>query len=281
MFTEVTNETEKIRVDNFRKVEHEDFSDRPAFESKKSFARTDFSDKDIDLIFGSITDNIIKPAYTNKTDSPLENVSTEIFHKPNEISTEVTQNSFSFIFQLHNKYILAQIKSGLMIIDQHVAHERILYEKAMKRLDTDLPFTQQLLFSITQELDPGTFALLKEVEPYLKKLGYALKFSTKNKITIEGVPDDIKPGFEEKILMEILDEYLINQREKELETRDNIAKSYSCKTAIKAGDKLSESEMKLLIDKLFATSMPYVCPHGRPIVVKISLNEFDRRFGRT
>ena len=58
-------------------------------------------------------------------------------------------------------------------------------------------------------------------------------------------------------------------------------KSYSCKTAIKAGDKLNEKEMRLLIDQLFATSMPYVCPHGRPIVIKISLEEFDRRFGRT
>ena len=60
-----------------------------------------------------------------------------------------------------------------------------------------------------------------------------------------------------------------------------IAKSYSCHTAIKSGDKLSEREMRLLIDQLFATSMPYVCPHGRPIVIKISLDEFDRRFGRT
>jgi DNA mismatch repair protein MutL len=60
-----------------------------------------------------------------------------------------------------------------------------------------------------------------------------------------------------------------------------MAAAYSCKAAIKAGDKLSEEEMRLLIDQLFATSMPYVCPHGRPIVVKISLDEFDRRFGRT
>ena len=71
------------------------------------------------------------------------------------------------------------------------------------------------------------------------------------------------------------------QIEKQLEVRDNLAKSFSCKTAIKAGDKLSEHEMRLLVDQLFATSMPYVCPHGRPIVVKIPLTEFDKRFGRT
>jgi DNA mismatch repair protein MutL len=85
----------------------------------------------------------------------------------------------------------------------------------------------------------------------------------------------------EKVLLEILEEYTNNQSEKDYKEKDNIAKSYSCKTAVKAGDKLNEKEMRLLIDQLFATSMPYVCPHGRPIVVKISLNEFDRRFGRT
>jgi len=63
--------------------------------------------------------------------------------------------------------------------------------------------------------------------------------------------------------------------------RDNIAKSYSCKAAIKAGDPLTEQEMRNLIDQLFATQMPYVCPHGRPVVLKIPLDELDRRFGRT
>jgi DNA mismatch repair protein MutL len=282
MFTEITNETEKLGVDNFRRSDREDFSDRPSFERKISYARTDFSDKDIDLIFSSVSGDIVKPGPDSKTESPLErSLTTEILHKPNEKSDELTRNSVSFIIQLHNKYILSQIKSGLMIIDQHVAHERILYEKAMMRFETDLPFSQQLLFAHTLEPGPGTLALIKEIEPYLRKLGFALKFAGKSKIIIEGVPDDIKPGSEEKILLDIVDEYSNNQREKQLETRDNLAKSYSCKTAIKAGDKLSENEMKLLIDQLFATSMPYVCPHGRPVVVKISLNEFDRRFGRT
>ena len=66
-----------------------------------------------------------------------------------------------------------------------------------------------------------------------------------------------------------------------MEVRDNLAKSFSCKAAIKAGDKLNEKEIRILVDKLFATSMPYVCPHGRPIVIKIPIEEFDRRFGRT
>lgn len=115
---------------------------------------------------------------------------------------------------------------------------------------------------------------------HLSKLGFQIKYKSKDTVVIEGVPDDVKKGNEEKVLTEILEEYVTNQREKNLEAKDNIAKSYSCKAAIKAGDKLEDREMRLLIDKLFATSMPYVCPHGRPIVVKIALDEFDRRFGR-
>jgi DNA mismatch repair protein MutL len=168
-----------------------------------------------------------------------------------------------------------------MIIDQHVAHERVLYEKALERLEVNLPFSQQLLFPKTVEIDPGSFALLKEINPYLVKLGFSLKFFSKNTVIIEGVPDDVKNGSEEKILKEVIEEYAVNEREKKLDKRDNIAKSYSCKAAIKAGDRLSDREMRLLIDQLFGTTMPYVCPHGRPILVKISLDEFDRRFGRT
>jgi len=279
-FNETTAETEKLRVDNFMRSSKDDFSDRPVFE-RASVARTDFSDKDIDLIFSSITEDSTRAKIHGDVISPLEKQITEIPHVPQTYTPETTADESTPIFQLHNKYILSQIKSGLMIIDQHVAHERILYEKALKRFEVNLPFSQQLLFSRSLELDPAAFSLTKELEPYLTKLGFEIKFSSKNKVTIEGVPDDIKAGSEEKVLLEILDEYVINEREKHLETRDNIAKSYSCKTAIKAGDKLSENEMRLLIDQLFATSMPYVCPHGRPIVVKISISEFDRRFGRT
>ncbi len=200
--------------------------------------------------------------------------------KATDSSLEKSEES-PFIIQLHNKYILSQIKSGLMIIDQHVAHERILYEKALNRMETDIPFSQQLLFPKKIKTDPARFSLSKELEPYLSRLGFQLKFLAKETIKIEGVPDDIKKGNEEQILFELLEEYSNNQREKHLEQKDNLAKSYSCKTAIKAGDKLDERAMRLLIDQLFATSMPYVCPHGRPIVIKIPLNEFDRRFGRT
>lgn len=281
-FNDVNDETEKLKFNPFNKVNTNDFSDRPTF-SRTDTGGKRISDSEIDLIFSSIPDNIVTRTEDDKRELPFEKkVNREVYHEVPEEGKETTSGEDSpFIIQLHNKYILSQIKSGLMIIDQHVAHERILYEKAMKRFDANMPFSQQLLFPRKMELDPGTYGIVKELYPYLSKLGFAIKFSPKNFITIEGVPEDVKAGSEEKILVDLIDEYLTNQREKKLEDRDNIAKSYSCKTAIKAGDKLSDSEMRLLIDQLFATSMPYVCPHGRPILVKISLDEFDRRFGRT
>jgi DNA mismatch repair protein MutL len=280
-FNDVTDETEKLKFDPFNKVKRDDFSDRPSFGRNDTGGRR-ISDSDIDRIFSSIPDNIVTRAEGDSRELPFDKkINREVFHETPVERKESTDEEFPFIIQLHNKYILSQIKSGLMIIDQHVAHERILYEKVLKRFDANMPFSQQLLFPRRMELDPGTYGIVKELYPYLSKLGFAIKFSSKNFITIDGVPEDVVAGSEEKILIELIDEYLANQREEKLEERDNIAKSYSCKAAIKAGDKLTDREMRLLIDQLFATSMPYVCPHGRPILVKISLDEFDRRFGRT
>lgn len=291
---------EKLHFDDFRRTEKNDFEDRPNFQNTSQRADampnapqamrgsrgSDFSDRDIDMLFNSLNTEIRKTAPEEAVEHPFSQTENrEVYHsvspgRPEDEAQDLKVFS-SFIIQLHNKYILSQIKSGLMIIDQHVAHERILYEKALKSFNADLPFSQQLLFSQSITVDAGDYALLKELRPYLTKLGFEIKFFSKNTVVIDGVPQDVKLGTEEKILLEIVDEYKRNQREKHLEERDNLAKSFSCKTAIKAGDRLSEKEMRLLVDQLFATSMPYVCPHGRPIIIKIPLEEFDKRFGRT
>ena len=279
-FTDSNNGDEKLAFNPFQSVKQNDFSDRPLFSSRERRERTSVTDEEIDLVFGDLKKNILPSpisGFNAESDEKILSSDSES-HLEKSASTD---SETTFLIQLHNKYILSQIKSGLMIIDQHVAHERILYEKALSRLETNLPFSQQLLFPIKLQFDLASYEILKELDQMISKLGFKLKYLPKNYILIEGVPDDIKSGSEEKILKEFISEYLANQSQKHLEEKDNIAKSYSCKAAIKAGDKLSEKEMRLLIDQLFATSMPYVCPHGRPIVIKISLEEFDRRFGRT
>lgn len=273
---------ERLTVQNYTKAERNDFSDRPFV--KKEEKKISFSDKEIDLIFGSLDASIDKSKVDSNKILPFdEDSKSEESKKIFQVKPSVqSEGSSGFLVQLHNKYILSQIKSGLMIVDQHVAHERVLYEKALNLFEANFPFSQQLLFPKTIEVDPATYKILKEIYPSLVKLGFELKFFSKNAIVIDGVPQEVKTGSEEEILLEMVDEYLLNINEKKIsDENDNLAKSFSCKAAIKAGDKLNEKEMRLLIDQLFATSMPYVCPHGRPIVVKISVDEFDRRFGRT
>lgn len=276
-------EVSKLSFDAFKRTEKQDFNDRPFTNTngtqKPQYEKTPrISDEAIDLLFSSLSSGKSSIVPDQPVDHPFREIEGRERTVPDK---NIDQSQSTFIIQLHNKYILSQIRSGLMIIDQHVAHERILYEKALRAFEANLPFSQQLLFSQTLSVDPGDFQLLKELHPFLNKLGFEIKFFSKNTVVIDGVPQDVKLGTEEKILIEILDEYKKNQREKSLETRDNLAKSFSCKAAIKAGDKLNEKEMHLLVDQLFATSVPYSCPHGRPVVIKIPLEEFDRRFGRT
>ncbi len=185
------------------------------------------------------------------------------------------------LWQLHNKYIFSQIKSGLMIVDQHVAHERILYERALRSMEDNHPNSQQLLFPQHIDLLPRELALVRDILPELEKIGFQLRFFGGMSLIIDGIPADVRTGREEVILREVLEGYEESGETKPGPTRDNIAATFACKAAIKAGDKLSQEEMHVLIEQLFETQMPYVCPHGRPIVIKLAIDELDRRFGRS
>ncbi len=215
------SEAEKLRFNNYKRLEKNDFSDRPFKQretERKTAANIKFSDEDIDLIFSSITSDLKKPGDISNAHPFAEKDKKELLidSKTKVSGAAAVPHETSFIIQLHNKYILSQIKSGLMIIDQHVAHERILYEKALYRLEANLPFSQQLLFPKTLELDPGIYSIIKELNPFLIKLGFEIKFFSKNTIVIEGVPDDVKSGSEEKVLLDMIDEYAANQEKNSL-----------------------------------------------------------------
>ena len=185
------------------------------------------------------------------------------------------------IWQIHNKYIFSQVRSGVMIVDQHAAHERILYERVLANFKNSLPTSQQLLFPQTVELNSSDYLLLKDLMPHMERLGFDLRMFGKNTVIIDGVPGDVRVGNEGKILEDLLDEYRRNEEAETIDVRDNLAKSFACRAAIKSGDRLTVTEMLSLIDTLFLTETPYVCPHGRPTMVKVSTEELDRRFGRT
>ncbi len=185
------------------------------------------------------------------------------------------------MWQVHNKYIITQIRSGIMIVDQHVAHERILYEQALGSFERNMPMSQQLLFPLELRLAPAELALVNELRSNLSALGFEIGVDPAGKVSIMGVPIDVRSGQEESILVELLDQYREYQQMGKTDQREMLAASFACRASIKAGDYLSEEEMLSLVEQLFSTSMPYVCPHGRPVVTRIDLKELDRRFGRT
>jgi len=243
-------------------------------------------------------ENLTPPAKTSSTRSIQTQMPLSIFErgnldvlqaapaislKPNDdAEKEKRQPSLerTNVWQLHHKYIVSEIKSGVIIIDQHAAHERILYEKALQSFERQSPASQQLLFPLVIDLNPEEYSYLQEILPFLERLGFVIKGFGGNTIIVEGIPTSLKLGSNETIIHEIIDDYHKN-RDQSLDIRDNIAKSFACKSAIKFGDRLTLHEMNSLIDQLFATQSPYFCPHGRPVVINITVDEINKRFKRT
>ncbi|MBN1967812.1 MAG: DNA mismatch repair endonuclease MutL [Candidatus Delongbacteria bacterium] len=184
------------------------------------------------------------------------------------------------IWQLHNKYIFMEMESGVTIIDQHVAQERIFFEKAMKSFDNMSMNSQILLFPVKVDLSFEDAQVLEEIHDYLTSVGFTISNFGGSSYIIEGTPIGISYGEEERELKDIID-YYIKYREKKMSIRESVAASYACKRSIKAGDKLTKDEMLSLIHDLFMCKFPHVCPHGRPIIVNLNLKEIDKKFLRT
>ncbi|QXD15714.1 DNA mismatch repair endonuclease MutL [Rhodocaloribacter litoris] len=184
------------------------------------------------------------------------------------------------LWQLHDAYILTQIRSGLMIVDQNAAHERILYEKALQNLRGGFGLSQQLLFPHTLDFSPADYELLTELLPDLRSLGFDLEPFGGRSVVVRGVPAEIRTGDERSILEDILDAYKTFGDTGRDRRREALAKSIARRSAIKPGVKLSTKEMRTLIDQLFLCEMPYACPQGRPTMVKIAIEELQKRFGR-
>lgn len=184
------------------------------------------------------------------------------------------------LWQLHDTYILTQILSGLVIIDQQMAHERILYEQAKACLKDGFGLSQQLLFPRTIEFSASEFALLEDLLPDLAKLGFDIEPFGGNSVIVRGVPADIATGDERSVLDEIVDQYRAFERVERLSGRENLARSMARRGAVRAGIKLSAREMRSLIDQLFQCDSPYVSPDGRPTMIRLSGNELRERFDK-
>ena len=181
-------------------------------------------------------------------------------------------------FQLHNAYIITQTRTGVCVIDQHLAHKRIIFEKAITATESALPSTQQLLFAQTMELSASDYTLLKELHPILQRMGFSVQMMSGNTAMINGVPADIEIGNEQEVLISMLHQYQELGQKMNLEARDKVAISFASKAAIPRGKKLGIKEMEALVDQLFACEQPYLDPLKKPTIVYLSLDEIQSRF---
>jgi DNA mismatch repair protein MutL len=239
-----------------------------------TFGKQDFSKSNIHSIFEA----------AKKIENDLEDefAGGDSEEKKDVLEHEAKCESEIFnIWQFKHKYILCQTETGLLIIDQHAAHERVLYEKVLIALETQSPFSQQLLLPLDIEFTKIDYEILKSLQTELYNLGFNITILKNDIVQVNGVPSDVRIGDEKKILQELIEQYKEYELKLNLEKRDNLAKSFACKSAIKTGDKLTRDEMLNLIDSLFASKLPYVCPHGRPTIIRITSDELDKRFSRT
>lgn len=181
-------------------------------------------------------------------------------------------------WQLHERYIISQTLNGLFIIDQHAAHKRIIYEKALQAAESGLPSTQQLLFPQAIEFSASDFVLLKELHPIIQKMGFNIQLLSGNTAMVQGVPADIQMGDERRVLESILSQYQELSSKFKLKAREKVALAMASKTAIPRGKKLNDLEMETLIDQLFACDEPYFDPLKRPTIIFIPLDEIESRF---
>ncbi len=187
------------------------------------------------------------------------------------------------LLQLHNSFIVAETRDGLVIVDQHAAHERILFERIMESLDTGADLGQRLLFPFTVRLTRSEVQAIESVRDALARVGFAIESFGSDTILVQSVPSP-HPHFDaQRCIREMIADIVggSDLMRAARNQREGIAMTFACKAAIKAGQKLSAEEMQELFDQLFATSLPYHDVHGRPTIVSMGLNELRHKFGRT
>lgn len=182
------------------------------------------------------------------------------------------------IIQLHNRFIIIQIKSGMMIIDQQRAHERILFERYLGQLAQGSGQAQQLIFPENIDLNPNDADLLNELLPQLRCMGFDIDEFGKNAFIVRGMPSEIKKANALDVIDGVIGNYKLNDTELKLDGRVNLAYSLAQKSAVKSGRKLDKPEMQMLIDELFACENPNYNPAGKRIIQNQSLEQLLKSF---
>lgn len=198
-----------------------------------------------------------------------------------EVSADTLSKNIRFLGQLEESFIIATDDEGLLLIDQHVAHERVLFDKYRALESERRVESQQLLVPETFDLTPAQAAVFDQLAPELEVYGFELMRLSGRTVAIRAVPADLPAGEARNMLAELLETVDAENKLSARETmRDEIAASLACHAAIKVNMSLTPEKMRWLIDRLLQTSSPTTCPHGRPVILRLGMRDILKGFHR-
>lgn len=245
-----------------------------SFEKEKPTPREQDNAANWQKLFDDL--NIPEPTF-RKTDTPVT-----ISSKANDLSEETrhfAEIEEVFAIQIKNRFIVAQAKNGLMLVDQRAAYERILYDKYNTNLHNRNGFSQQLLFPKTIDLSPSDYLIWLEIKDDVKGLGFSIEEFGKTTLKINGVPPEVQEENEIEIFDGLLQQYKENQSNNRLDKLENIARSFAKRSSSKYIGELSKVEINLLIHQLFETSLPGYTPTGEPTMTILSPSRLSELIG--
>lgn len=187
------------------------------------------------------------------------------------------QPESSRYLQVNQSFIVTSVKSGILLIDQHLAHTRVLFEKYLKQMENHNGASQQELFPQAMTLNLNDAAMMRELQPELETLGFVLEQANPTTFMINGTPSDAAGCDAVELLEKILDNYKINRTDLQLDRKLDLAKTMAAQLSVKPQTRLSEIEMQNLVDQLFACNVPEIAPNGKKTYVIIGMEELMER----
>lgn len=195
--------------------------------------------------------------------------------------SKMKASDYRLLGVLGKLYVLLESTEGLVLMDQHAAHERVLFEEMKNRMEDEEVPSQRLLAPIMVELTPRDFDLVEKNLETLNKLGLSAEPFGGNTLKIDSLPTFLKSDDPESFLQEVIDEIRsASDRMSKLRLGEDMIATTVCRHAVKANDPLHDRELQKLLEDLLVCDMPYCCPHGRPTLIQMTYGELEKKFGR-
>jgi len=223
------------------------------------------------------------PTLAQRVNGQADTCGNVLEDEPQAVVDQLALASLKPVGQVRDSFILAVNADGLWIIDQHVAHERVLFEKILReRGQNDAAHDgQRLLMPLLVELTPGQQAVFADISEELQRNGFEVELFGTRTVAVKTAPGGVRPADVEKMLVELLDQFQQEEQALNLDKiRGKIAASIACHAAIKINMPLEQNKMEWLLKELAKTECPMSCPHGRPVVLRYSVKEIQKAFKR-